>query len=1146
MTTVHTDLSPVAAHSRCLSNAAGLRIELLANGAIRRMDVGDLMLNLFVGNELEGGPANLWLRRHSPAGITATPLLGPASPLRALADPSVHSHETQGQWQGLRLRLRLQLDEQEAAWCWHLRVVNSGTGPQTLDLIAVQDVGLSPFGSARVNEYYVSHYIDLSPLQHPQRGCLLAARQNLAVDGRHPWLMLGSLRRGVAYATDALQLHGLALRTGALPSGIQQGLPGERLQHEHALLAVQDERLTVPAGAVAELGCFGRLLADHPAATAAIDLAWVDATLALAVMQPSPWPAPAEQLSEPAPRSLFASAPLLASQDLDTSAIEAWLGSTRRHEERDADGALLSFSVGETGHAVLRAKELRVKRPHGHLLHTGQQLAPDEAALTSTVWMGGVFHSMLTQGHVGMNRFLSTTRSWLGLFRSHGLRVFIEQSGQWQLLGMPSAFLMEPQACRWLYRHAGGLLEVCSSAQHSPHALSLTLRVLHGPALRLLVSQHVALGGDAQEGGAVVAALPLQSSAQRVFVGVPPGSKLAERFPGGGFTIDAQADSTFAKVGGDELLFEDGRSQGLPFVCITTAAVREFGLRIEGALVDEPSASTTSGTSTAPGISTAVLPHWQLDSASALSADSQRLLDILPWYRHNALIHFLAPRGLEQFTGGGWGTRDVCQGPLEMLLALDQTAPVRALLCSVFAAQNGNGDWPQWFMFFERDRATRADDSHGDIVFWPLLALARYLLASGDAGLLNERLPFYTAAGAPPDAGTLWRHVERALALIEARHITGTRLVAYGHGDWNDSLQPADPTLRENLCSAWTVTLHHQMLSSLAQALQAIGQANLAAPLADEAQAVQADFQRLLVRDGVVCGYALFAPGGNGQPQLLLHPDDSLTGVRYSLLPMMHAVLNNLLSPAQAAEHAALIETHLSGPDGARLFDRPLPYRGGPSQLFQRAETSAFFGREIGVMYVHAHLRFAEMLAHLGHADAFFAALCKAHPLGLRAHVPSASLRQANCYFSSSDAAFLDRYQAQQHYGQVAAGEVALDGGWRIYSSGPGIAIGLVVGSLLGVRRQAHRLILDPVMPLGLSGLRATLTLAGRELQIVYRLGGRGHGPTQVALNGQALPFSRGDNPYRVGAAELAMPVLMAALDDAAGALGLVLEVSTP
>ena len=47
------------------------------------------------------------------------------------------------------------------------------------------------------------------------------------------------------------------------------------------------------------------------------------------------------------------------------------------------------------------------------------------------------------------------------------------------------------------------------------------------------------------------------------------------------------------------------------------------------------------------------------------------LSEWLPWLQNNALVHYLAPRGLEQYSGGGWGTRDVCQGPVGLLTALD-------------------------------------------------------------------------------------------------------------------------------------------------------------------------------------------------------------------------------------------------------------------------------------------------------------------------------------------------------------------------------------------------------------------------------------------------------------------------------------------
>ncbi len=31
----------------------------------------------------------------------------------------------------------------------------------------------------RLNEHYVSHYLDLSPMEHPRCGWVVAARQNL-------------------------------------------------------------------------------------------------------------------------------------------------------------------------------------------------------------------------------------------------------------------------------------------------------------------------------------------------------------------------------------------------------------------------------------------------------------------------------------------------------------------------------------------------------------------------------------------------------------------------------------------------------------------------------------------------------------------------------------------------------------------------------------------------------------------------------------------------------------------------------------------------------------------------------------------------------------------------------------------------------
>jgi cellobiose phosphorylase len=873
------------------------------------------------------------------------------------------------------------------------------------------------------------------------------------------------------------------------------------------------------AGARTARGFFAYLEPDHPTATSIADLAAVDRALALPEASAPP---EVEMTAGAAPAAtLFSARPVLRCRELEAAEIAGLWSEGLRHVERD-DGCLLSFFTSAETHVALRAKELRVLRPHGHILRTGDRLEPDEASLTTTAWMAGVFNCLLTQGHVSINRLLSTTRSYLGLQRAHGQRIFVELGDGWHVLDVPSAWEVTPTACRWLYAHGGGLIEVRVTAATDRHAIDLAIAVLAGPPARFLISSHVALNGD--DGGDPVP-VRFERDAGGVVVRPIADSDVGRRFPEGAFRLDPRPDTVFEQVGRDELLFVDGASRNEPYLVIVTARAPMAGVRITSQLVPAAGGATVERVAGGRAVMLEAPPE------SPLAADVGRLHDILPWYVHDALVHYLAPRGLEQYSGGGWGTRDVCQGPVELLLALGCWEPLRGLLLRVLANQNPDGDWPQWFMFFERERAIRPADSHGDVVFWPILALAEYLLASDDASVLDATIPFFHPAGdAHAERGTVWQHVARALDLIRRRVVPGTHLPAYGNGDWNDSLQPADPTMRERLCSVWTVTLHHQTLTTLAAALRRLGRAADAEPVASFAARVRDDFSRWLIPDGTLAGFGYFHP--EGRVDYLLHPRDRDTGMHYSLLPMIHAVITDLLAPEHARAHIALVREHLLGADGARLFDRPPAYRGGPQRHFQRAESSTFFGREIGLMYTHAHLRYAEAMARLGDADALFEALRRAVPIALHAVVPAALPRQANCYYSSSDAAVADRYEAAERYADVRAGRVPLEGGWRVYSSGAGIAVRVVHECFLGLRRGRSALGVDPVIPKALDGLRADVVLAGRALRVRYRVATAGHGPRAILLNGHALPMTPTTNPYRTPGVTVPMPAVRAHLAD--------------
>jgi cellobiose phosphorylase len=1134
-------LSPQA---NCFSSASGIEAQFTTSGVLRRLDVGDRSLLLYPADELEAGPANLHLRIRGDEGAEVAALLGPGS------DSEVSWSETGpvivGRWRDLRYTVTFRLGQHLPAWYWHVSVKSLRSAPTEIDLVYAQDLALAPYAAVRANEYYVSQYLDVTPVPTTSSGTALAVRQNMP-GPTAPWALIGALSEGAGWGTDALQMVGRAHHAGAVLPGLTASeLPGARLQHEHTLAILQSSPVQLRNGETTATGFFGVYQLDHPAATSASDGATVDQALSQPEARPPVDRHTAGIVAAGATvalSSLFSSAPALACTPLGDDQLAKLAGDGLQHSEWDGE-TLLSYFTDEGGHVVTSAKQFAVLRPHGHLMRTGTALVPDEGSLTTTVWMAGTFHSQVTQGHVSLNRMLSARRSYLGLKQAHGLRVFVQAddaSAGWLLLDEPSAWEVRPDSCRWWYGHEGGLIEVVSTAPAEAHELGLEIRVVEGPPVRFLICAQVAHGGDdGQDAEPAV----LEHDDGGVTVRPPEGSSTATRFPGGSFRFCWEPGS-ISLVGRDEALFMDGRSRELPWVTMRSATLTEIHLLMRADLVPAADLSQQelalqsvvgkAGHTFWEGISGSV--RLRPPAGSPLATEVSRLDQVLPWFAHDALIHYLSPRGLEQSTGGSWGTRDVCQGPVGLLIALGRTAPLRDLVLRVLRAQNARGDWPQDFEFYPRERRGGQREAHGDVVFWPLLALGEYLGLSGDVSLFAERIPFVDDVGDTTGESML-EHVRRALAVIMARMVPGSPLPAYGHGDWNDSLQPADPLLAARLCSTWTATLQIQSLRSLGGSLLTLSSrldgpdARRAREYADGCERLAAEtaeaIHTLLMRDGVLAGYGLF--DGEGVVEHLVHPSDQRTGLSYGLLQIVHAITADLLTPSEAREHLDLIDEHLLGPDGARLFDRPARYHGGPMEVFQRAEASTFFGREIGIMYMHAHLRYAEALARHGDAERLLGALALANPIGVTDRVPNAALRQSTCYYSSSDATFTDRYEAAEHYGEVMQATVPLEGGWRVYSSGPGIFLRLVVECFLGVRRRGDVLEIDPVLAPALDRLQATVPLNGMAVDLTFRVGPRGVGPVAVALNGVTMSTTPLANPYRPAGVAIDMALVTAGM----------------
>ncbi len=1063
---------------RRLENSAGLSISALPNGCIFAIEHtttrGRTMLNQVLGSPVGGSIARFYLRSGGPAPLI-TQVLGPGAKMHfgAAEDRFVWTGESAG----MDHRLTLWLHPRRNIWLWHLEIANQRQIEDlSVDAILVQDVGLGERSFLMNNEAYASQYIDHHIAHDPSLGPVIMSRQNLAQNGSHPWILHGCLDGAAGFATDALQLFGPAYRDAddiRCDSGAD--LPNRRLQHEVACVSIQSRRGILKSRSSIAWTFVGLYESNHADASSDADLAKIQLAQ--------------EAFREFAPRDVALSEPVRSVvQDAQPFSADAMSDeevarryTLRSHEERR--GRLLSFFIPDTvhnRHVVLRDKERSVPRRHGTLLRTGQGMLPNEGTMCATCWMHGVFGAQLTLGNTSFHKLFSVSRDPYNITRASGLRILVEIGANWRLLAVPSAFEIGLSDCRWIYRFDDRTITVHAVAAGDDPAIQWQITVDGNPC-RFLVFGHLVLGErELEHGGRIEIDAPRKEITFRP----DPNALWGQRYPDAEYHLVVGTPDAVDLIGGDELLYTDRRSRGGAYVALQTRSTSELCFAVVGSLRDAREAKLLAAKYAAGADNSAMLApatsHWERVTRglriTGCHSDVSALNTIFPWLAHNAMMHLTVPHGLEQYTGAAWGTRDVCQGPVEFLLSLEHDEPVKEILRIVFAQQyESRGDWPQWFML-EPYSSIQDPHCHGDVIIWPLKALCDYLESTNDLAFLEEQVAWRREVDfeRTERKDSIAAHVEKLIAALAERFIPGTRLLRYGDGDWNDSLQPVDPKMRDWMVSSWSVALLFQQINRYAEVLRRTERMSEAEALGRLSTEMRRDFNRHLIRDETVAGYALFDPAGD-RPTLLLHPTDTTTGLSYSLLPMTRSIIAGLFTPEQAQHHLRLIREHLFFPDGVRLMDKPVRYRGGPEQVFRRAESASFFGREIGLMYVHAHLRYAEALAVLGEAGALWEALLLVNPIAVTDRLANASLRQRNAYFSSSDAAFIDRYQADTNWEDVKAGRIAVDGGWRIYSSGPGLYASVLLRQAFGRRRYFGARSATPLLPPWLG--RATLEI---------------------------------------------------------------------
>ncbi|SFJ69553.1 Cellobiose phosphorylase [Paenibacillus sp. UNC496MF] len=1089
------------------------RFTFLRSGDLYEAAYGEhTLINQLLANPLDGALSNLFLRRFAADGIEAVPLLGVRSASRLRRHARALAWE--GEAWGAAYRVTFRLTEQ-GVWFWDVAL--SGNAGLELDVIYGQDVGLADRGAVRSNEAYVSQYIGHSVFRHPAKGYVVCSRQNQPQGGKFPYLQQGALTGAAGYSTDGFQFFGLSYKDTDVPVRLAMpSLANEIYQYEFAYVALQSERIRL--NGEARVVFYGLLRADHPEAADALAFG---ADVAEAWRQTGDRPLGPGEDVEAAKRKASIASPLRALPLTDAELAGLY---PERLQEEYGGGELLSFFTPGREHVVLKEKELRVERPHGHILMTGGNDRVRDEVLTTTVYMYGVFNSQLAVGNTTFHKLLSNTRSALNVMKASGQRIYVELEGRYRLLALPSLFEMGFNYARWRYKLADDVILVTCFASADTPEVCLRFESESGIAYPCLVTNQAIMNANEYELPASVA-----QEGDTLTFRAAAGALSASAYPELRYRL--RVTGAVMNVGDERLLADDAQPGEASLAVLALSASPSWSLTVQGLLHGQPlpfaERSADEEKERYRAFLGRVLNGFRLSSDGGASAEVESMNTLAWWYAHNMLVHFSAPHGLEQYGGAAWGTRDVCQGPAEYFLAAHRYGTVREILLRVYAQQyEDTGHWPQWFMF-DRYAGIRADESHGDIVVWPLKVLGDYLRATGDFGILAEPVP-YMARGpfafTKADASLL-AHVRKEIAYIRGHFVHGTHLSAYGDGDWDDTLQPANAMLKRYMVSSWTVALTYQAIGGFAAAIKP-HDAGLSAELQALAEGIRLDFNRYMLAKDVIPGFLYMEDPSTPEP--MLHPEDTATGIRYRLLPMTRSMIGELLTKEQAEAHYALIKEKLYFPDGVRLMDRPARYAGGVSKRFKRAEQAANFGREIGLQYVHAHIRFVEASAKLGYGDEAWKALLMINPVSLSGVVPNAEPRQRNAYFSSSDGKFNDRYAAQEGFEGLRDGRVPVKGGWRIYSSGPGIYMNQLVSNCLGIRQEEGDLVVDPVLPDALNGLRFAYRFMDRPVEFVYRLGNAGE--RKIAVNGTELSAAPTANRYRRGGLRVARELLVHAL----------------